>query len=47
MAQRMKVKLKEEIADEQAGFIPKKGTRNQIVNLKLIIEKYREHKKPS
>ena len=45
MAQRMKVKLKEEIAEEQAGFISKKGTRNQIMNLKLIIEKYREYKK--
>ena len=46
MALRMKVKLKEEIADEQAGFIPEKGTRNQIMNLKLIIEKHREHNKP-
>ena len=45
MAQRMKVKLKEEIAEEQGGFISEKGTRNQIMNLKLIIEKYREYNK--
>ena len=46
MSQGIKVKLKEEIADEQAGFLSEKGTRNQIMNLKLMIEKYREHKKP-
>eukprot|EP00794_Sanderia_malayensis_P019306 gene19306-21230_t len=45
MAQRMKLKLKEEIAVEQAGFVPEKGTRNQIMNLELIIERYREYKK--
>ena len=39
----MEVKLKEDIAEEQAGFIPKNGTRNQIINLKLITEKYREY----
>ena len=38
MAQRMKVKLKEEIAKKQAGFISDKGTTYQIMNLKLIIE---------
>ena len=45
MAQRMKVKLKEEIAEEQAGFISEQGTRNQIMNVKLIIEKNREYNK--
>ena len=45
MAQRMKVKLKEKIAEEQAGFISEKGTRNKIMNLKLIIEKYRVYNK--
>ncbi|MCT5353383.1 reverse transcriptase family protein [Pseudomonas aeruginosa] len=45
IAERMKLKLREEIADEQAGFRPGKGTRNQILNLKLIIEKNREHQK--
>ena len=38
VAQRMKVKLKEEIAEEQAGSISEQGTRNQIMNVKLIIE---------
>ena len=33
----------QEIVEEQAGFISEKGTRNQIMNLKLIIEKYREY----
>lgn len=32
----------QEIAEEQAGFISERGTRNQIMNFKLIIEKY-EH----
>ena len=45
MAQRMKVKLKEEIVEEQSGFISQKGTRNQFMNLKLIIEKYRDYNK--
>ena len=45
MAQRMKVKLQEEIAEEQASFISEKSTRNQIMNLKLIIEKYKEYNK--
>ena len=45
MAQRMKVKLKEEISDELVGFISEKGTRNKIMNLKLIIKKYREYNK--
>lgn len=45
MAQRLKVKLKEEIAEEQAGFISEKDTRNQFVNLKLVIEKCRKYDK--
>jgi len=35
-------KLNEEIVDEQYGFRTNKGTRNQILNLKLIVEKRRE-----
>ncbi|XP_042864337.1 uncharacterized protein LOC122248391 [Penaeus japonicus] len=42
MAKRMANKLNEEIADEQAGFRPGKGTRDQILNLKMILEKNRE-----
>ena len=43
IAERKKLELKEKIADEQAGFRPGKGTRNQILNLKLFIEKNRKH----
>ncbi|XP_047492300.1 uncharacterized protein LOC125041405 [Penaeus chinensis] len=39
---RLKVKLDEEIADEQCGFRANKGTRDQILNLKQIMEKHRE-----
>ena len=45
IAGRMKNKLKEEIADEQMGFRPGLGTRNQILNLKMVIEKNRERGK--
>ena len=38
----MAIKLNEEIAEEQAGFRPGKGTRDQIMNLKIIVEKNRE-----
>ena len=42
IAGRLKGKLDEEIADEQCGFRANKGTRDQILNLKLIMEKHRE-----
>ena len=42
IAERMKIKLQEEVSEEQCGFRPGKGTRNQILNLKMIIEKNRE-----
>ena len=35
-------KLKEEISDEQAGFRSGMSTRDQILNLKMVIEKNRE-----
>ena len=38
----MESKLEEEIAQEQAGFRPKRSTWDQIVNLKIIQEKARE-----
>ena len=38
IAGRLKGKLDEEIADEQCGFRANKGTRDQILNLKLIME---------
>ena len=45
IAERMELKLREETADEQAGFRPGKGTRNQILILKLVIEKDREQQR--
>jgi len=44
--ERMQSKLEEEIAQEQAGFRPKRGTRDQIVNLGIILEKARERNQP-
>ena len=34
--------LHSEIAEEQAGFRPGKGTSDQILNLKMLLEKNRE-----
>ena len=45
IAGRMKGKMEEEISEEQCGFVRGKGTRDQILNLKLTIEKNRERKK--
>ena len=42
IAERMAIKLNEEIAEEQAGFRLGKGTRDQIMNLKMIMERNRE-----
>ena len=42
IAGRMKTKLDEEIADKQCGFRANKGTRDKILNLKLLMEKHRE-----
>ena len=39
------MKLRTEIAEEQAGFKQGTGARNQLLNLKMIIEKNREHSK--
>ena len=41
----MKNCLETEIAEEQHGFRARKGTRDQILNLKMIIEKNREQTK--
>ena len=39
----MKSKMDEEINEVQAGFKPRTGKRNQIFNLKMVIEKNREY----
>ena len=43
IACRMQTKLKGEISEEQAGFRSGMGTRDQILNLKIVIEKNREY----
>jgi len=40
------VKTETEISDEQAGFRPGRGTRDQITNLRILIHKAREHQQP-
>ena len=45
IASRMQTKLKEEISKEQAEFRSGMGTRDQILNLKMVIEKNREYGK--
>ena len=45
MAKRMHWKMKAEIAEEQTGFKDGRGTRNQVLNLEMVIEKNREHSK--
>ena len=42
IAKRLAIKLNEEISEEHAGFRPGKGTRDQIMNLKMVLEKNRE-----
>jgi len=39
---RMQIKIESEIAQEQAGFRSRRGTRDQISNLRIILEKARE-----
>ena len=43
---RMKSKMKEEVSEVQAGFREGRGTRDHLVNLKVIIEKCRNHSIP-
>lgn len=47
IAERMRPKLKEDSVEERAGFRPGTGTRNQILDLKMVIGKNREHKNDS
>ena len=43
---RMKNKLDQEISSMQAGFREGRGTRDQIVNIRIVMEKCRDHKLP-
>ena len=44
---RLKNFLHTQIPQEQTGFMPGKGTREQILKMRLIIEKAREFNKPT
>ena len=37
--------MKDEITEEQAGLRAGRGTRNQVLNLNMVIENNREHEK--
>ena len=41
-----KKKLEEKISENQSGFQPRKGTREGIFNLRVIIQRYLEVQKP-
>ena len=43
---RIQVKTESQLAQEQAGFRPGKGTRDQITNLKIIMDQAREFNHP-
>lgn len=45
--ERLKPYLLPQIAEEQAGFIPGKGTRDQILNIRQLIEKLYEFNTPA
>ena len=40
---RIQLKYLSEINDEQSGFVKRKGTREQMVNIRIIMEKYKEY----
>jgi len=39
-------KTEKEIADKQAGLRQERGTRDQIINLRILMHKAREHQQP-
>ena len=43
---RIHQKIESEISNEQAGFLPGRGTRDQIVNLRILMQKAKEHRIP-
>jgi len=46
LVDRMQWKLHEETSEEQAGFRPQRGICDQIMSLRIILEKAREWKQP-
>ena len=43
---RIQLKYLSEINEEQSGFVKGKGTREQMVNIRIIMEKYKEYNIP-
>ena len=43
---RIQLKYLSEINEEQSGFVKGKGTREQMVNIRIIMEKYEEYNTP-
>ena len=43
---RIQRKTEQELPDEQAGFRPGRGTRDQIINLRVLMAKLLEHNQP-
>jgi len=44
--ERIREKTESEINDEQAGFRRGRGTREQIINLRILMQKLSEHQQP-
>src|SRR6218665_3289222 len=44
--ERIREKTESEIYDEQAGFRRRRGTRDQITNLRISMQKLNEHRQP-
>src|SRR6218665_3724329 len=44
--ERIREKTESEINDEQAGFRSGRGTRDQIINLRILMQKLNEHRQP-
>jgi hypothetical protein len=44
--ERIRMKTESEIADEQAGFRQGRGTRDQVTNLRILMQKAHEHQQP-
>src|SRR6218665_1154870 len=44
--ERIREKTESEINDEQAGFRTGRGTRDQITNLRILMQKLNEHRQP-
>ena len=45
--ERTRNQTESEVAEEQAGFVKARGTRDQITNLRIIMQKANEHQQPS